>query len=45
MQVRPYRAVQLHLFGFGIPSARHRWAEKKDIINARPVKESLKMLK
>ena len=36
---------QLHLMSFGISQARRGWAEKKDIINAWPVAELLKMLK
>jgi DNA polymerase (family 10) len=36
---------QLHLMPFGISQARRGWAEKKDIINAWPVAELLKMLK
>jgi DNA polymerase (family 10) len=36
---------QLHLMKFGISQARRGWAEKKDIINAWPVGELLKMLK
>jgi DNA polymerase (family 10) len=36
---------QLHLMRFGISQARRGWAEKKDIINAWPVGELLKMLK
>ncbi|MCK9377714.1 MAG: DNA polymerase/3'-5' exonuclease PolX [Syntrophobacterales bacterium] len=36
---------QLHLMGFGISQARRGWAEKKDIINAWPAAELLKMLK
>ncbi len=36
---------QLHLLRFGISQARRGWAEKKDIINAWPVEELLKMLK
>jgi DNA polymerase (family 10) len=36
---------QLHLMSFGISQARRGWAEKKDIINAWPVGELLRMLK
>ena len=36
---------QLHLMRFGISQARRGWAEKKDIINAWPVVELLRMLK
>ena len=36
---------QLHLMSFGISQARRGWAEKKDIINAWPVGELMKMLK
>lgn len=36
---------QLHLIKFGISQARRGWAEKKDIINAWPVEELLKMVK
>jgi|UniRef100_A0A7V6DQ08 DNA polymerase (family 10) len=36
---------QLHLMKFGISQARRGWAEKKDIINAWPVKDLLNMLK
>lgn len=36
---------QLHLRHFGISQARRGWAEKKDIINAWPAAELLKMLK
>jgi DNA polymerase (family 10) len=36
---------QLHLMPFGISQARRGWAEKKDIINAWPVGELLKMFK
>jgi DNA polymerase (family 10) len=36
---------QLHLMKFGISQARRGWAEKKDIINAWPVEELLRMLK
>ncbi len=36
---------QLHLMSFGISQARRGWAEKKDIINAWPVEELLKMMK
>ena len=36
---------QLHLMGFGISQARRGWAEKKDIINAWPAAELLKMMK
>lgn len=30
---------------FGIAQARRGWAEKKDIINAKPLKEFLKFIK
>jgi DNA polymerase (family 10) len=36
---------QLHLLRFGIAQARRGWAEKKDIINAWPVEELLRMVK
>lgn len=36
---------QLHLMPFGISQARRGWAEKRDIINAWPVGELLRMLK
>ncbi len=36
---------QLHLRHFGISQARRGWAEKKDIINAWPAAELLKMIK
>ena len=40
-----HRVSQLHLVSFGISQARRGWAEKKDIINARPVEELLKAMK
>ena len=30
---------------FGVAQARRGWAEKKDVINTRPLKEFLKCLK
>jgi DNA polymerase (family 10) len=36
---------QLHLMSFGISQARRGWAEKRDIINAWPAAQLLKMLK
>ncbi|MFZ5448041.1 MAG: DNA polymerase/3'-5' exonuclease PolX [Thermodesulfobacteriota bacterium] len=36
---------QLHLMPFGISQARRGWTEKKDIINAWPAGELLRMLK
>jgi DNA polymerase (family 10) len=36
---------QLHLMSFGIAQARRGWAEKRDIINAWPAAQMLKMLK
>ena len=36
---------QLNLMSFGISQARRGWAEKKDIINAWPAAELLKLLK
>ena len=30
---------------FGVAQARRKWAEKKDIINTRPLKEFLRCLK
>ncbi len=35
----------LKLLKFGIAQARRGWAEKKDIINAQPLKKMLKMIK
>ena len=40
-----HNVTQLHLMNFGISQARRGWAEKKDIINAWPVGELLRMLK
>ena len=38
-------ADQLRYYMLGIAMARRGWAEKKDIINAKPLKDMLKMLK
>jgi DNA polymerase (family 10) len=38
-------AEQLRNYKLGIAIARRGWAEKKDIINAYPVKEMIKFLK
>ena len=40
-----HQVDQLHLIRFGIAQARRGWAEKRDIINAWPVGELLKMVK
>ncbi|MEW6386365.1 MAG: DNA polymerase/3'-5' exonuclease PolX [Thermodesulfobacteriota bacterium] len=40
-----HQVDQLRLIKFGISQARRGWAEKKDIINAWPVEELLKMVK
>jgi DNA polymerase (family 10) len=40
-----HQVDQLHLIRFGISQARRGWAEKKDVINAWPVDELLKMMK
>lgn len=37
--------IHLHYLEFGIAQARRGWAEKKDVINARPLKQFLKLLK
>ena len=36
---------ELHYLEYGIAQARRAWAEKKDIINTKPLKEFLSMLK
>jgi DNA polymerase (family 10) len=36
-----HRADQMYQITFGIAQARRGWAEKKDIINARPVEKLL----
>lgn len=35
----------IHYLEFGIAQARRGWAEKKDVINTKPLKEFLKMMK
>jgi DNA polymerase (family X) len=40
-----HQVDQLHLIKFGISQARRGWAEKRDIINAWPAAELLKMMK
>jgi DNA polymerase (family X) len=40
-----HRADQLHQMTFGIAQARRGWAEKQDIINARPVEKLLASLR
>ena len=40
-----HQVDQLRLIKFGIAQARRGWAEKKDIINAWPVEELLRMVK
>jgi|WetSurMetagenome_2_1015567.scaffolds.fasta_scaffold83281_1 DNA polymerase (family X) len=39
-----HRADQLHQIAFGVAQARRGWAEKKDIINTRPVDKMLASL-
>ena len=40
-----HSVVHIHYLEYGIAQARRGWAKKSDIINAKPLKEFLKLLK
>ena len=40
-----HKKEHLKFLNFGIAQARRGWAEKKDIINAHPLKKMMKMIK
>ena len=40
-----HNKLHFHFLEFGIAQARRGWVEKKDVVNTRPLKDFLKLLK